>query len=171
MQRYRGGFLVNDAHHNRVLRVRLGGRVSVFKDFGDNVVPTGLEISGRRVLVGQAGPVPHRPRTGRVVALRKGGERVVPLASGARLLVDVELASGNRLYGLSQGDWPYEGQEGKEGFPAAPDTGALMLAGRDGRFRSVVARLDRPTTFEVIGETVYVVTITGKVLRISGLGG
>jgi hypothetical protein len=45
-----------------------------------------------------------------------------------------------------------------------------MLANRRGEFRSLVSGVDRPTTMEVIGETVFVVTITGKVLRISGLG-
>ena len=45
-----------------------------------------------------------------------------------------------------------------------------MLADRHGQFRSVVSGLDRPTTFEIIGDTAFVVTITGKVLRISGLG-
>ena len=93
----------------------------------------------------------------------------MPLASGAPLLVDVEVGSRNRLYGLAQGDWPYEGQEGKEGFPAAPNTGFLMVADGRGQFRSLVSGLDRPTTFELIGETAFVVTISGKVLRITGL--
>jgi hypothetical protein len=170
MEPYGRGFLVTDGHHNRVLRVRVDGEISVFTDFAENIVPTGLERVGRTVLVGQAGPVPHTPETGRVVALRRAGGRVVPLAAGAPLLVDVEVGLRKRLYGLAQGDWPYEGQEGKEGFPAAPNTGHLMVARRDGQFRSVVSRLDRPTTFELIGGTAFVVTITGKVLRITGLG-
>lgn len=169
MEPYGRGFLVTDAHHNRVLRVGLDGAVSVFHGFAQNVVPTGLERLGDVVLVGQAGPVPHTPQAGRVVAVRRSSDRVVPVASGAPLLVDVEIGQRNRLYGLAQGDWPYEGQEGKEGFPAAPNTGYLMLADSDGQFRKVVSGLDRPTTFELIGNTAYVVTITGKVLRISGL--
>lgn len=170
MEPYRNGFLVTDGHHNRVLQVQVDGEISVFHDFAENVVPTGLERVGGTVLVGQAGPVPHAPETGRVVALRRAGGRTVPLASGAPLLVDVEVGPRHRLYGLAQGDWPYEGQDGKEGFPAAPNTGALMLVDRHGQFRSIVFGLDRPTTFEIIGQTAFVVTITGKVLRISGLG-
>lgn len=170
MQPYRGGFLVTDAHHNRVLRVRLGGRITVFKDFAANVVPTGLERVGRRTLVGMAGPVPHTRRTGKVVALRRVDGRVKQLAAGAPLLVDVEVGPGGRLYAVAQGDWPYEGEEGKEGFPAAPDTGHLMVAGKDGRFRSLVSGLDRPTSFEIIGRTAYVMTISGTVVRISRLG-
>ena len=170
MEPYGRGFLVTDAHHNRVLRVGLDGGISVYTDFDQNVVPTGLDRVGRTVLVGQAGPTPHTPETGRVVALRRPGSRAVPLASGAPLLVDVEVGPNHRLYGLAQGHWPYEGQEGKEGFPAAPHTGYLMLADHRGQFRSVVSGLDRPVTFEFIGETAFVVTITGKVVRISGLG-
>lgn len=170
MERYRDGFLITDGHHNRVLRVRHNGDISVFTDFNANVVPTGLDRVGPVVLIGQAGPVPHTPETGRVVGVWRAGGRAVPLASGAPLLVDVEAGQRGRLYGLAQGDWPYEGQEGKEGFPAAANTGHLMLADRHGQFRSVVSELDRPTTFELIGESAYVITITGKVLRITGLG-
>ncbi len=92
-----------------------------------------------------AGPVPHTAKTGRVVARRPDG-RIERLASGAPLLVDVEVGPQHRLYGLAQGDWPYEGQEGKEGFPAKPNTGHLMLANSHGQFKSVVSGLDRPTT-------------------------
>ena len=166
MQRYRRGFLVTDGHHNRVLRVRRGGAISVFTDFNANVVPTGLERIGPAVLVGQAGPVPHSPRTGRVVALWRPGGRAVEVADGAPLLVDVEIGR-HTVYGLAQGNWPYEGQPGKEGFPTAPDTGRLMRADRHGQFQTVVSRLDRPTTFELIGDRVFVVTITGKVLKIT----
>lgn len=170
MEPDRHGLLVSDGHHNRVLRVRLNGKISVYKDFAQNIVPTGLERVGRSVLVAQAGPIPHTPNTGRVVLLRRAGGRALPLASGAPLLVDVELGRRHQLYGLAQGDWPYEGQPGKEGFPAAPNTGHLMLANRHGQFRSIVSGLDRPTTFELIGKNAFVVTITGKVLRVSRLG-
>lgn len=44
---FRGGFLVTDGHHNRVLRVTLDGRVSEFVTL-DNIVPTGLAVAGTR---------------------------------------------------------------------------------------------------------------------------
>ena len=44
-----------------------------------------------------------------------------------------------------------------------------MRADQNGEFQPVVSGLDRPTTFEIIGNTAFVVTITGKVLKISGL--
>lgn len=52
---YRGGFLVTDGHHNRVLRVTLDGAVSEVAAFGD-IVPTGLEVSGDAVRSGRAWP-------------------------------------------------------------------------------------------------------------------
>jgi len=168
MQPYPGGFLVTDGHHNRVLRVERRGAISVFSDFNANVVPTGLDRIGPAVLVGQAGPVPHVPATGRVVALWRPGGQVVEVADGAPLLVDVEVARGT-VYGLAQGHWPYEGQPGMEGYPASPNTGRLMHADAHGRFQTVVSRLDRPTTFELIGDRAFVVTITGKVLKMTGL--
>ena len=169
LETYQDGFLVTDGHHNRVLKVRPKGNVRAFVDFGRNIVPTGLETDGRSVLVGQAGPIPHTPDSGRVVAVRPAHGTVRTVATGAPLLVDIELTGRGALYGLAQGFWPYAGQEGKEGFPAAPHTGLLMRADRQGQFQTVAFHLDRPTTFELIGHTAYVVTITGKVLKVSGL--
>lgn len=170
MEKYHDGFLVTDAHHNRVLRVRLSGEISVFHDFAANVVPTGLEHVGNVTLVGLAGPVPHTPATGRVVAVGRRGGPAVPVAAGAPLLVDVEVGARHGLYGLGQGDWPYGDEPDKQGYPAAPGTGRLMRADHRGQFRTVASGLDRPTTFELVGNTAYVVTLTGKVLRVAGLG-
>src|SRR4030095_2262866 len=55
---YREGFLVTDGHHNRVLHVTLCGEITEFATF-DNIVPTGLAVSGKAVYVGQAGPSPR----------------------------------------------------------------------------------------------------------------
>ena len=43
---FRGGFLVTDGHHNRVLYATLDGVVSEMIAFG-NIVPTGLEVPCR----------------------------------------------------------------------------------------------------------------------------
>ena len=43
IETYRGGFLVTDGHHNRVLHVTRHGKITVFKTFG-NIVPTGLAL-------------------------------------------------------------------------------------------------------------------------------
>jgi hypothetical protein len=43
IEAYRGGFLVTDGHHNRVLHVTRDGLVSEFMAFG-NIVPTGLAV-------------------------------------------------------------------------------------------------------------------------------
>ena len=163
MTAWRGDLLVTDGHHNRVLRVTPDGDVSEFLQF-DNVVPTGLEVRGHTVYVGLAGPVPHLPADGRVVAFdtRTGGLEAV--ATGTRLLVDVEFGPGRQLFTLSQGEFT-------PGLPAGasaePGTGALMLVD-DGVATTVVAPLDRPTSIEVVGNTAWVVT-HGAVQRIDGL--
>ena len=59
---YRGGFLVTDGHHNRVLQVTLDGTITELIGFG-NIVPTGLALSGNTVYMAEAGPVRHLPRT------------------------------------------------------------------------------------------------------------
>ena len=110
---YRNGFLVSDGHHNRVLHVDRHGVVSEFATFG-NIVPTGLELLGSRVLVSELGPIPHEPENGKVVAVNPRSGAVDEVASGARMVVDVERGPGGRLYALSQGTWDGVG----EGSPA-----------------------------------------------------
>src|SRR4051812_44344044 len=65
MEAYRGGFLVTDGHHNRVLRVTRDGDIRELIAFGD-IVPTGLEVSHRKIYMGEAGPIPHLPENGKV---------------------------------------------------------------------------------------------------------
>src|SRR5918994_1112014 len=83
MQPYRGGFLVTDGHHNRVLRVTVDGEVSELIAF-DNIVPTGLDTRFGRVFMSEAGPVPHLPEDGRIVAFRPRRPPPVEVAAGGR---------------------------------------------------------------------------------------
>ena len=169
LEPYRGGFLVTDGHHNRVLWVDRHGSIHEVATFG-NVVPTGLETAFGRVFVTQMGPIPHVPEDGKVVALRAGREPR-ELANGASMLIDVERGPHGKLYGLSQGQWDGVG----EGSRAMPDTGRLVVVGRHGDLTPVVDRrgqelvLDRPTSVEFVGATAYVVSVTGDVYRVDGL--
>jgi hypothetical protein len=165
LQPYRGGFLVTDGNHNRVLRVSRAGQISVLRAFG-NIVPTGLEVRGRTIYMAEAGPVPHLPEDGKVVAFRPKSITVREVASGSPLLVDVEFGHGHRLYALSQGNF----QPGNPaGSPALPNTGALVKASRDGTFTVVIDRLNQPTSLEFIRKTAYVVTLGGEVWKIWGV--
>jgi hypothetical protein len=160
IQAYRGGFLVTDGHHNRVLWVSPDGRIRQLIAFG-NIVPTGLETRDGKVYVSEAGPVPHDPADGRIVAFRPGSSTARQVASGASLLVDVEFAH-HGLYALSQGDF----SGGPEGSPALPDTGSLVKVGRHGTFDVVVDELNQPTSVDFIHNTAYVVTLNGEIWTI-----
>jgi len=162
MQPFRGGFLVTDGHHNRVLKVTLGGRISEIIAFG-NIVPTGLAVRGNTVLMAEAGPVPHLPEHGKIVALQPRAHTAREIASGAPLLVDVEFGPGHSIYALSQGHFT---PGGAEGSPADPNTGALEKVGRHGTLTPVASRLNQPTSLEIIGKRAYVVTLTGQVWSI-----
>jgi hypothetical protein len=164
LERYRGGFLVTDGHHNRVLRVTRGGDVTEVIQFG-NIVPTGLAISGRTVYMAEAGPVPHDPANGKVVSFRPGSPTVTEVASGAPLLVDVEFARGRDLFALSQGVFG----GGPPGSPAAPNTGSLVKVDGHGRFSLVTDGLDRPTSVEFIKNTAYVVTLPGEIWKVENV--
>ena len=164
LQTYRDGFLVTDGHHNRVLRVTRDGQISVLIAFG-NIVPTGLEVRGRTIYVAEAGPVPHLPENGRVVAFRPTSTTAREVASGSPLLVDVEFGRGHRLYALSQG----VGSGGPEGSPALPNTGALVKVNRDGTLTVVIDGLNQPTSLEFIKNTAYVVTLSGEIWKIKGV--
>ena len=163
---YRGGFLVTDGHHNRVYRVTLDGRVRELITFG-NIVPTGLAVRGGSIYMAEAGPVPHHPEDGKVVKFGPRSTTAREVASGAPLLVDVEFGRGNRLYALSQGVWAGD----PEGFPAAPNTGALVRVNRDGTFTVVVDGLNQPTSLEFIRNAAYVVTLGGEIWKINNVSG
>jgi hypothetical protein len=89
------------------------------------------------------------------------------VASGAPLMIDVELGRGSRLYGLSQGD--YSGNP--EGSPALPNTGALVEVNSNGTFTVILDELDRPTSLDFIKDSAYIVTLTGEVWRIDDVSG
>jgi hypothetical protein len=164
LQPYRGGFLVTDGHLNRVLEVALDGTIGEFIAFGD-IVPTGLEVRGDTVYMAEAGPIPHLPETGLIVSFGPKSPDVTVVASGAPLLVDVEFGPGHTLYALSQGVW----DGAFPGSPAEPDTGSLVQANYDGSFTVLVQSLDRPTSLEFIGNTAYVVTLTGEIWKLDGV--
>jgi hypothetical protein len=132
----------------------------------DNIVPTGLAVSRYLVYMAEAGPVPHLPEAGKVVAFGPKASTATEVASGARLLVDVEFGPRGRLYVLSQGDFP---PGAPEGSPALPNTGALVEVTRDGTFTVVVEGLNQPTSLEFIGNTAYVVTLTGDLWKVKGI--
>ncbi|GHD40790.1 ScyD/ScyE family protein [Mycetocola manganoxydans] len=164
LQTVRGGFLVTDGHLNRVLFVTVRGDIREVRAFG-NTVPTGLALFGRTVFLAEAGPVPHVPEDGRVIAfpVRGQGGEARTVASGYSLLVDAEFNRCGGLFALSQGDSP--GQV-PAGAPALPDSGELLKANRNGTFSVVAAGLDLPTSLEFRKNTAYVVTLGGDVLRI-----
>lgn len=166
IQTYRGGFLVTDGHLNRVLYVTLDGEITVVQSF-NNIVPTGMTVSGNQVYLSQAGPVPHLPENGKVVSFSLNSPSVTSVASGAPLMVDVEFGRGQTLFALSQGDW----SGNPEGYPALPNTGSLLRVNADGTFSVLADELDRPTSFEIIGNTAYIVTYAGEVWTVDNIAG
>lgn len=161
---YRGGFLVTDGHLNRVLFVTRDGEISIFRAF-DNIVPTGLDVQGETVYMAEAGPLPHLPEDGKVVAFGARSTGVTELAAGAPLLVDVKLGRGTTLFALAQGTW--DGVEAGE--PALPNTGSLVRADGSGGFTTLMGGLDRPVSMELAGTTAYVVTLDGEVWAIANV--
>jgi hypothetical protein len=159
-----GDLLVTDGHHNRVLRVTRGGDISQMIAFG-NIVPTGLEVGGETVYMGEAGPIPHLPENGKVVRFTPTSA-ATDVAAGASLIVDVEFGPCSKLYALSQGVWDLPVTPENEGAPASANTGRLLQVMDDGSFGPVVGGLDRPTSLEFAGRTAFVVTLTGKVMKI-----
>jgi hypothetical protein len=166
MESYHGDLIVADGHHNRVLQVSVDGDIDEIMAF-PNIVPTGLAIKGNTIYLSQAGPVPHLPADGKVVSFRVGDDAAPVVASGAGLLVDVEFGRGNAMYGLAQGIHP----GAPEGSPANPNTGSLVRANRDGTFIVMVDKLNQPTSMEIIGDTAYIVMLSGEVWKITNLPG
>jgi hypothetical protein len=162
---FRGGFLVTDGHHNRVLYATLNGEVSEMIGFG-NIVPTGLEVFGNTVYMAEAGPNPHLPEDGKVVAFGPKSSAAWDVASGAPLLVDVEFGLGRSLYALAQGDFP---EGAGDGSPAEPNTGSLVEVNDDGTFTELVDGLNQPTSLEFIGNNAFIISLNGDVWKIEGV--
>jgi hypothetical protein len=163
---YRGGFLVTDGHLNRVLHITPDGDITLVRQF-DDIVPTGLAVKGDMVYVAQAGPSPHLPENGKVVLLNGKFSSIIEVASGAPLLVDVELGRGQSLFALSQGVFG----GGVDGSPALPNTGSLVMVNADRTFTVVADELDIPTSLEIIGNSAYIVTLEGEVWAIDNIAG
>ena len=148
----------------------LDGGIDELIAFG-NIVPTGLETFGPVVVMAQAGPLPHLPEDGKIVAFGASSQTATDVAVGASLVVDVEFGGGAQLFALSQGQWDGAG----EGTPASPDTGRLVKVDWNGALVPVVDGagdelvLDRPTSLEIVGNTAYVVTLTGTIVEIENL--
>ena len=163
LETYRGGFLVTDGHHNRVLRVTLDGEITELITFG-NIVPTGLEVRGDTIYMAQAGPVPHLPENGKVVSFDPKSTTATEVASGGRLLVDVEFGRGA----------PSSRSRRASSRSATPRarrrcrTGQLLQVNADGTFSVVAEGLNQPTSLEMIGNTAYVVTLGGEIWKIEG---
>lgn len=148
MEKYRNGFLVTDGHHNRVLRVTLDGTITQVIAF-DNIVPTGLQLRDETVYMAEAGPTPHRPENGKIVSFQPGSNSVTEVASGGRLLVDVEFGPGEDLFALAQGKFT---PGNPAGSPAIPNTGKLLRVDGQGGFAVVEKGLNQPTSLEFKGK-------------------
>ena len=128
----------------------------------------------------EAGPTPHLPENGKIVSFRPGSNSVTQVASGGRLLVDVEFgprheprrrtgtgttrAGGDPdLFALAQGDFTLGNPPGS---PANPNTGKLLRVDGQGGFAVVEEGLNQPTSLEFIGKTAYVVTLGGEIWKI-----
>ena len=133
----------------------------------NDIVPTGLAVKGNQIYMSQAGPVPHLPENGKVLSFSLNSPAVTTVASGAPLVVDVEFGRGHTLFALSQGD--YSGEP--EGSPALPNTGSLVKVNADRTFSVIADGLDRPTSFEIIGNTAYIVTLGGEIWTIDNIAG
>ncbi len=166
IQAYRGGFLVTDGHHNRVYHVTLDGEVTEFKVF-DNIVPTGLEVSGNTVFVTQAGTAEQFHQNSKIVSIDSKSMAVSNLATGAPLIVDIEFNRGRSLFAISQGEWAGEA----EGDAALPNTGTLVKVNDDGTLTVVADGLDRPTSLEFINNTAYIISLTGEIWTVANVAG
>jgi uncharacterized protein (TIGR02118 family) len=92
-----------------------------------NTVPTGLERLGRLIFVAQAGPVPHLPENGRVVAFGPLAQAPIQVAAGARLLVDVQLGPRHTCTALAQGYRGVSVERGLAGAQPGSDAPFVMV--------------------------------------------
>jgi hypothetical protein len=76
------------------------------------------------------------------------------------------LAAATAFYALSQGSFPVGSPPAT---PALHDTGSFVKVNGDTSFTVITDSLDQPTSLEFIGNTAYVVTLTGEIWKIDGV--
>ena len=114
------------------------------------------------------GPPPARERQDRLLPRRRSPSPT-EIASGGRLLVDVEFGRGNTLFALSQGVFP---DGNPPGSPALPDTGLLLRVNtKNGTLTTVADELNQPTSLDIVQNTAYVVTLNGEIWKIDRVAG
>ena len=124
---------------------------------------------GKRVLFTESGRFPTTRRTGRSSSLIPGPERPESWPAGRAWSSTSSGARGEDLCAL-----PGPVGRRRGGFAGAPNRTAVTVQ-RDGSLRPVVDRsgaelvLDRPTSLEIVGDTAYVVSLAGNVVRIDNL--
>jgi hypothetical protein len=108
------------------------------------------------------------PHAGKVIAVSPRLPAAAEIASGAPRVVDVEFGRDCRHYALSQGIWTLPPDPRNAGAPASPDTGSSSVSvAMDGSWRSGWPR--SPDVRAFARGNAYVVTLTGMVLKISGI--
>ena len=173
LEPYRGGFLVTDGHHNRVLRViarrddrRRSSRSATSSRPGIDAVRRHGSTWRK-----QARFLTCR-ENGKIVSFEPGSSTATTVASGARLARRRgEGPRPNALRSLA-GRVPVRRRSGVCRLPGAHTTpAALMKANADGTFTTVADELDQPSSLELIGTTAYVVTLGGEVWEIDDTSG
>jgi len=132
-----------------------------------NIVPTGLAVSGNRVYMAEAGPIPHLPPDGKVS--RSGPVRRPPRRSPpARHCWSTWSSAAIRRSSLSR---RASAAGGPPATPATPNTGSLLRVNRDGTLTVIsgpIRSAQRRSSF--IGSTAYIVTLPGEIWTIDGVG-
>ena len=149
LEAFRGGLLVTDGHHNRVLRVSRHGDIRELAAFG-NTVPTGLEVHGHTILMSEAGPIPASPgeRQGRQLhaqVARHGGRLGGEPARRCRAQGQpgpVRPLAGQLGSAADPGERGQAGIAGHRPHPARRQA-RWLRAGRRGPGPADVARADR----------------------------
>ena len=169
LQPYRGGFLVTDGHLNRVLRVRRDGEISRADCVRRHRPDWAWRCRATRCTWPRPALFPTCRRTARLLSSRHAGRSrpppqrwpPAPAFSSTWHLAAVAVSTLSHRAPGCRGAPP--------GSPAQPNTGALVKVNRNGTFTVITDHLDRPTSFEFIGTTAYVVTLTGEIWKIEGV--
>lgn len=157
----RGGeFIISDGNYNRLLRATTDGEVSILASF-DNVVPTGLATR-------DSGPVyntwfsafPHAPGDSFLMSIGFPTGNATQVADTFAQLIDVEFGAGG-TYVLQFGDQSLDEE-------APPPPGRLLrLTGSE--LETVVTGLFLPTSVSFSGDTAFITSLTGDVIKIEGV--
>ena len=136
-----GDLYVSDGNFNRILRVKLDGRITIHAAFTASPTAVGMAVdTTQAILIGQFGAAPYYPGSSRVDRVTPDGTVTTGHVNGLQNTTDVAVGPDGALYILQ-----FAAHFSAQRLAYVPGGGRVLKVEADGTTRPVVDNLMFPT--------------------------